>query len=116
MKILRRRWFQSFISGLILLFLVERTLVATSATPGEDYQDPEDRLGQIADWQQGIVRDWSGYLYPDRDPDSALQELVSAADNPGSMSDVMGRLPNAIQMRLRTVRGFQGLLREGERM
>jgi RsiW-degrading membrane proteinase PrsW (M82 family) len=29
MKFLRRRWFQIFISGLVLLFLVERTLVAT---------------------------------------------------------------------------------------
>jgi protease PrsW len=29
MKLLRRHWFQSFLSGLILLFLVERTLVAT---------------------------------------------------------------------------------------
>ncbi len=30
MGLLRRRWFQIFVSGLILLFLVERTLVATS--------------------------------------------------------------------------------------
>jgi protease PrsW len=29
MKLLRRRWFQIFVSGLVLLFLVERTLVAT---------------------------------------------------------------------------------------
>jgi protease PrsW len=28
--VLRRRWFQVFVSGLILLYLVERTLVATS--------------------------------------------------------------------------------------
>lgn len=30
MRVLRRRWFQIFASGLVLLFLVERTLVATS--------------------------------------------------------------------------------------
>ena len=30
MRILRHRWFQTFVSGLILLFLVERTFVATS--------------------------------------------------------------------------------------
>src|SRR5215213_4946455 len=29
-KVLRRRWFQIFVSGLVLLYLVERTLVATS--------------------------------------------------------------------------------------
>jgi protease PrsW len=29
-RLLRRRWFQIFVSGSILLFLVERTLVATS--------------------------------------------------------------------------------------
>jgi protease PrsW len=29
-RLLRRRWFQILVSGLILLFLVERTLVATS--------------------------------------------------------------------------------------
>jgi protease PrsW len=29
MKLLRRRWFQIFVSGLLLLYLVERTLVAT---------------------------------------------------------------------------------------
>jgi protease PrsW len=29
MKLLRRHWFQIFVSGLVLLFLVERTLVAT---------------------------------------------------------------------------------------
>lgn len=101
-------------SSLLSIALAE--LAATSVTPGEEDQDPEDRLGQIADWQQGIIRDWSSYLYPDRDPESALQELVLAADAPGSMTDVMSRLPNAIQMRLRTVRGFQGLVREGERM
>jgi hypothetical protein len=28
--LLRRSWFQIFVSGLILLYLVERTLVATS--------------------------------------------------------------------------------------
>ena len=30
MRILRRRWLQIFVSGLVLLYLVERTLVATS--------------------------------------------------------------------------------------
>ena len=30
MGLLRRSWFQIFVSGLILLYLVERTLVATS--------------------------------------------------------------------------------------
>jgi hypothetical protein len=30
MGLLKRRWFQIFVSGLILLYLVERTLVATS--------------------------------------------------------------------------------------
>ena len=30
MRVLRRRWFQIFASGLVLLYLVERTLVATS--------------------------------------------------------------------------------------
>ena len=30
MGVLRRRWFQIFVSGLVLLYLVERTLVATS--------------------------------------------------------------------------------------
>ncbi len=30
MRLLRRRWVQILVSGLILLFLVERTLVATS--------------------------------------------------------------------------------------
>ena len=30
MGLLRRRWFRIFVSGLILLYLVERTLVATS--------------------------------------------------------------------------------------
>ncbi len=30
MRVLRRRWFQIFASGLVLLFLVERTLVATT--------------------------------------------------------------------------------------
>jgi hypothetical protein len=28
--LLRRRWLQIFLSGLVLLFLVERTLIATS--------------------------------------------------------------------------------------
>src|SRR5215210_4681536 len=31
MRILRRRWFQIFVGGLILLFLVERTLLATQS-------------------------------------------------------------------------------------
>ena len=30
MRVLRRRWLQVLVSGLVLLFLVERTLVATS--------------------------------------------------------------------------------------
>lgn len=101
-------------SSLLSIAIVE--LAAISSAPGEDYRDPEDRLRQIPDWQQGIIRDWSNYLYPDRDPESALQQLVSAADDPRSMTDVMSRLPNAIQTRLRTVQGFQGLVREGERL
>src|SRR5215203_3512194 len=31
MRILRRRWFQIFVGGLVLLFLVERTLLATQS-------------------------------------------------------------------------------------
>lgn len=80
----------------------------------EDRLDPEERLGHIPGWQQSIVRDWSNYLYPDRDPGSALEDLVLAAGDPSKVRDVMSRLPNAIQSRLRTVRGFDGLVRECE--
>ena len=31
MRILRRRWFQIFVGGLVLLFLVERTLLASQS-------------------------------------------------------------------------------------
>ena len=31
MRLLRRRWLQMLLSGLVLLFLVERTLIATSS-------------------------------------------------------------------------------------
>ncbi len=80
----------------------------------EDRLDPEEGLRQIPGWQQSIVRDWSNYLYPDRDPGSALEDLMLAAGDPGRVRDVMIRLPNAIQSRLRTVRGFEGLVLESE--
>lgn len=97
-------------SSLLTIALAE--LARSADLPEEDRLDPGERLGQIPGWQQSIVRDWSSYLYPDRDSESALTDLVLAAGDAGRITDVMSRLPNAIQSRLRTVRGFEGLVRE----
>jgi len=99
-------------SSLLAIALAE--LAGTVVWPEEEHLDPEERLGRMGGWQQSIVRDWSIYLYPDRDPEAALEEVVSAADDARKMTDVMSRLPNAIQKRLRTGRGFEGLVREAE--
>ncbi len=101
-------------SSLLAIALAE--LAQSMSLSEEESLDPETRLEQIPTWQQSILRDWSTYLYPDRDPESALEELVSAGGDARKTGDVMSRLPNAIQKRLRTVRGFEGMVREGERM
>jgi hypothetical protein len=75
----------------------------------------EDLLGEVNDWEARILRDWSGYLYPDLDSGTAaLEELLRAAGDPAETQTIMELLPNAIQQRFRTFRGFQGLVQEGD--
>ena len=76
--------------------------------------DPEDLLGEAGDWEARVIRDWSRHLYPDLNPQGALEALLGAAGDPAETQTVMEYLPSAIQERFRTFRGFQGLVREGD--
>ena len=76
--------------------------------------DPEDLLGEAGDWEACVLRDWSRYLYPHLDPQGALEALLGAAGDPVETQALMAYLPNAIQERFRTARGFQGLVSEGD--
>ncbi len=87
--------------------------VAAIERSGEQL-DPEDLLGEVGDWEARVIRDWNRHLFPDLDPQGALEALLSAAGDPGEMQMIMTFLPGAIQKRFRTYRGFQGLVREGD--
>lgn len=73
---------------------------------------PDLILAELIDWQQRILRDWSRYLYPEHDASTALEMLVDTAGKENGNAEIMGRLPNAIQTRLRTYRGYEGLVKE----
>jgi hypothetical protein len=88
--------------------LIAITLAAI-APSNDDDMTVEDKLAGIKDWQAGIVRDWSRYLYPDLDSQTALERLVGAAGDMIRTGEVMGRLGNAIQSRFSSHIGFQQL-------
>jgi hypothetical protein len=90
--------------------LLAMTLTDLAATDRE--LSAEERLGDLRDWQRRMLIDWSRYLYPDEDAQTALERLVAAAGDPVQTGEVMRRLPNAIQDRFRTFRGFEGLAQE----
>lgn len=95
--------------------LVATALSSVAAVARSDQEmSTGDLLGEIREWEACVLQDWSRHLYPDRDDQLALQTLVSAASDPVEMQVVMTLLPNAIQERFRTFRGFQGLVREGD--
>jgi hypothetical protein len=76
--------------------------------------DTDMALAEIGEWQRTIIRDWSRYLFPDVDSASALDHLVAASLDAPKVADVMTRMPNAIQERFNSHRGFEGLAREIE--
>ena len=95
--------------------LLATALARVAATKRSDGQlDTEDLLGEAGDWEARVLRDWSRHLYPDMDPQGALESLLGAAGDAAETQAIMDYLPNAVQERFRTYRGFQGLVREGD--
>jgi hypothetical protein len=73
--------------------------------------DPREWLEGLEDWQKRAVRDWSGYIFDEEDDiETALDRLLHEARTSDGVSNLMTRLPSAIQHRLRTYRGFASLV------
>jgi hypothetical protein len=102
-------------TNLMLAHQVWTSLLATALAALAPYNadggdsTPEDKLAELKDWQAGILYDWSRYLYPECDPQTALERVVSAAGDMVRTGEVMGRLGNAIQSRFSSHLGFQKL-------
>lgn len=74
--------------------------------------DPNSLLEQLPDWQQYVIKDWSRYLFPSMNLDDSIADVVNATADPAKTSMMLARIPNIIQSRFRTYRGFNGLVSE----
>jgi hypothetical protein len=100
---------------LMLVHQVWSSLLATALTAlvplnqqnGE--MTTEEKLAELKGWAPAILRDWSRYIYPEPDADTALQRLVDAGGDTIKTGEVMARLANAIQSRFSSHVAFQKL-------
>jgi hypothetical protein len=74
--------------------------------------EPEDQLQDLVEWEKRVLRDWLPSLYPDQTEHQRLISLVKDSSRPDGWRHLMCRVPQAVQDRLRTYRGFEGLLRD----
>lgn len=79
--------------------------------PDSDLSPRED-LAQLEEHEQRILEDWAPYLYSGLDDESSLDRLHEAAGSRRVDDLIIGRIPHAIQQRLRTYRGFEGLVKD----
>lgn len=83
-------------------------LAATAPSP-EDEPD----LDLLEPWQQGVLQGWAPFLFPEEEREGALKQLPASVRRQDTMDAVLlRRLPTAIQQRLSTFRGFEGLVQE----
>jgi hypothetical protein len=78
-------------------------------------EDPETALDRLSSWEAQVVEDWALDFVPaEQDREAATRLLVQRLLTSGS-TVVLEMLPDVIQTRLDTVKGFQGLVRESRR-
>lgn len=87
------------------------------AACAEDNLDGVEILDELTAWQREVIVDWAPLLVPDvnGDREQAVLEMISMARDAGSSGQfLVHRVPAAIQERFRTVRSFEGLVREAQ--
>ena len=94
-----------------LISMSLRQLADTSEL-GEGTGPDLDDMG--VEWQQHILLQWAQWIFPELDRDGSLGELISSSRTPTGFQNIMSRVPNAIQSRFQTRRGFDGLVLEIE--
>lgn len=67
-------------------------------------------------WRRAVLLDWATYLFPEREPEDALDALVTASGTTAGLESIQSRIPTAIQTRFKTYGGFEGMAREIERL
>lgn len=72
----------------------------------------DEAMGDLDPWMPQVLRDWAAWLFPQRDADEALQALWEKVSGGDWEKLLIDRLPNAIQSRFETLRGFNGLIKE----
>jgi hypothetical protein len=73
---------------------------------------PEDLLQELVEWENRALRDWLPRLYADQTEHQRLKSLLNDLRAPDGWCSLMCRVSQAIQDRLQTYRGFDGLLRD----
>jgi hypothetical protein len=78
-------------------------------------EDPETAPDRLGSWEAQVVEDWALDFVPsEQDREAATRLLVQRVLTSGS-NVVLEMLPDVIQTRMDTVKGFQGLVRESRR-
>jgi len=78
----------------------------------ESDSSPREDLAQLEDHEQRMLEDWAPFLYSGLDIESSLERLHEAAKTRRVDDAIIRRLPHAIQHRLKTYRGFEGLVKD----
>lgn len=79
--------------------------------------DGEPDLGDLLSWERGVVREWAPLLLHEEPRDQATSILLERIGQAGFRQELLiVRLPTAIQAHVRTFRGFEGLVREVDRL
>ncbi|MEZ5343577.1 MAG: hypothetical protein R2706_19725 [Acidimicrobiales bacterium] len=99
------------------------TLIAIALAEFRDTKDGDDddrtareRLDDVGDFNRAVLVDWGSYLYPDEsDEEAILTALMHSVDDRAITTIDLGHVANAVQERVGTLRGFEGLVREMNR-
>jgi hypothetical protein len=69
-------------------------------------------LDELVEWEKKVLEDWSRPIFSEHNADESLDKMLTACCDAQGAQSVMARVPNAIQARLNTMRGFVGLVRD----
>lgn len=90
------------------------TVVSHLADTGEPEGSPD--LAELLEWERMVLDEWLESLFPDRQRDAALSTLLEQVRHHYFREELLvKRIPEAIQEKLNTYRGFEHLVKEANR-
>jgi hypothetical protein len=83
------------------------------AEGAKDVGSVHDALEDLQAWEQAVLRQWAPVLYPETDTESAMDSLLDDVVDGVRLRDILiSRLPHAIQKKIGSAKGFDGLVSE----